>query len=291
MSREGVLIYLAGVATGLLLAWGAYLAKKFDVFGIRPDRIVTYRQVDGHPLALHVFDARKARDGRGTPTLLLFHGGRWQYGSPRGFYRQCDQFASQGLTCVSAEYRIRTTHGTDPRAAIRDARAALAYLHRHAADLGIDPFRIAVGGGSSGGHLAACLGVPLPLTAGDGPSGDLPRPAALLLYNPMIDLSPGMPDHHLVAEFWHDVSPLQHVDSDIPPTLLMLGSEDREIPVATAERFCAAVARHGGRCDLAVYPGAQHGFFNPGVEKGRYFRATTSRVTEFLTDISLTSGR
>ncbi|MBT0960387.1 alpha/beta hydrolase [Denitromonas iodatirespirans] len=283
MSDHKLLYFLAGLALGLSLALGPAVVKRLAAWLNGPDRVMVYRSIDGHDLHLHVFEAKGPRPAAGHPALLLFHGGAWQYGSPDAFFPQCRHFAQHGLTCVSAEYRIAARHGTDPRAAVQDARAALAYLRAQADDLDIDPSRIAAGGGSSGGHLAAALGVPLPLaeeTGGDAAARG--RPAALVLYNPMLDLSPCTPDHHLVAAFWQAVSPLQQVDAALPPSLILLGTEDREVPVATAQAFCEAASAQGGHCELALYEGARHGFFNLRGDDRQYFDVTNARVLAFL---------
>ena len=285
MSREHW-YFLAGMVVILLPLLGYVVVKKSGLFDIRPNRIVTYKETDGHKLALHIFDAKRTQgDNSSPPVLLLFHGGAWQYGGPQAFYEHCRYFARHGLTCISVLYRIGSVHGTDARAAVQDARAALAYLHRHADKLSIDTTRIAAGGGSSGGHLAAALGVPLPLP--DDNPNPLPeiRPHALILYNPMIDLAPCSPDHHLVKDYWEAMSPLQHMDSTNPPTLILLGTADPEVPVTTARAYCKAMAAHGADCQLELYEGAKHGFFNPGVENNRYFDATNARVIRFLSDL------
>lgn len=266
--------FLAGLVLGLSLAFGPAAVKRMAAWLDGPDRVDVYHSVNGHDLHLHVFEAQGARPAAGFPALLLFHGGAWQYGSAAAFFPQCRVLAAQGVTCISAEYRIASRHGTDPRAAVADARAAFAYVWRHAGALGIDPERIAAGGGSSGGHLAAMLGV-----AG---AADV-RPAALVLYNPMLDLSPGRPDHHLVAAFWQTVSPHHRVDAATPPSLILLGTEDKEVPVATAQAFCDAVRAQGGHCELAVYEGAGHGFFNLRDNDRGHFDATNARVVDFLT--------
>ncbi len=284
MSRE-YWYFLGGVAAVLvpLLAYLVY--DKVGPWGPRPDRTITYREVDGHLLKLHVFEARGRDAGAAPPALLLFHGGAWRYGNPEQFYPQCDYLSRHGLTCISAEYRIESRHRTDPRAAIQDARAALRYLHRHARSLHIDPQRIAAGGGSAGGHLAAALGVPLPLPDEAGAMAGDARPGALVLYNPMVDLAPCRPDHHQVADYWQDVSPMQHIDGKVPPTLILLGTEDPEVPVPTARAYCDAMQALGGRCELALFQGARHGFFNQRVADGRYFEQSNDRVLRFLRDL------
>jgi acetyl esterase len=249
-----------------------------------PDERVVYKQGPGHRLELHVFRPAptSSHTPQPTPALLFFHGGGWQFGDARQFYPQCRHFSQRGLTCISVSYRTASAHGSTPFDAVQDARDAMRYVRRHALELGVLPRRIAVGGGSAGGHLAAALGVALPLPdPGFDPTVST-RPDALLLYNPMLDLAPGMPDHAAVAANWRAVSPRQHIDHAVPPTLILNGAVDAEVSVATVDGFCQAMRAAGGQCDLVIYPGAGHGFFNPGVSDGLFFRRTNEAVDGFL---------
>ncbi len=278
------------LAIALLLAVIAASTGLFDRLSTlfeRPDRSIAYRSVAGHDLQLQVFDAHGPAPATGFPALMLFHGGAWELGSPAQFHPQCRYFAGRGLSCISVQYRLQARDGTDARAAVHDARAAFAHVRAHARELGIDPARIAVGGGSAGGHLAATLGVPVPLAADDLAPRDAARPAAMVLYNPMLDLAPGKPDHERVAPFWREISPMQQVDAAVPPTLILLGTEDPEVPVPTAQAFCDAIVRQGGRCELALYAGATHGFFNIRDGDRHHFDATNARIDTFLRAIGV----
>jgi len=276
MARE-YWYFLAGALTVLLPLLAAIAVKKLQWLEPRPDETLLYARAANTSLRLHAFYPERVDTGEQAPALLLFHGGRWQYAGPHALYPQCRYFAARGLACFSAEYRLGAQSRVDVRGAVEDARSALHYLRDHAAALGIDPDRLYAGGGSSGGHLAAALGAGLP---GGGPG--TPRPAALLLYNPMLDLSPGQPDHHLVADYWEAVSPLHHVDAAFPPTLILAGDEDPETPVATVRTFCDTVQRHGGRCEAALYEGQSHGFYHHNDGRNPYFERTGERVLQFL---------
>lgn len=281
MSREWVYL-IVGVVVGLLPFCAYVVYKKWSVGEIHPNQKIIYKTVANAELSLHVFNAADKQSKGPFPALILFHGGAWQFGGPQAFYRHCHYFSRMGISCISVQYRIESVYGTNPAAAVQDARSAYAYVLQQAAKLNIDPARIAVGGGSSGGHLAATLGVPIPLPEEDSGFSQLPRPKALVLFNPMLDLSPCHPDHHLVADYWHDVSPMHHVDGQVPPTLILLGTNDHEVPVATAKQFCDAMTKQNNRCELALYEGARHGFFNYEVANGRYFYETNQRIVDFL---------
>lgn len=247
-----------------------------------PDEQRVYKQRDGHALTLDVFRPQGFGDGGPLPALILFHGGGWQVGNAAQFHPQCREFSRSGLVCFAAAYRTARPHGTMPEDALQDARDAIRYVRLNARTLGILPDRIVAGGGSAGGHLAAALGVQVPWPDPGSDSGVSSRPDALVLYNPMLDLSPGMPDHDRVAGRWHALSPRHHVTASVPPTLILSGSADPEVAVSTVEDFCQAVRREGGHCDLKIHEGAGHGFFNKGVESDRFFNATNEQVRLFL---------
>ena len=78
---------------------------------------------------------------------------------------------------------------------------------------------------------------------------------------------------------------MHHIDAEVPPTLILLGTDDPEVPVPTARAFCGAMQALGATCELELYEGARHGFFNQRVEEGRYFTATNERVMRFLGDL------
>jgi acetyl esterase len=268
----------------ILLIAGGLVTKDIMRPTLSPDDKVRYRVIPGKDLELHLFKSRRPIPVSGVPAILFFHGGAWQYGTPTQFYPQCKFFSEHGITCVSAAYRIMSVHSTDVRTALEDARAALDYLQDNARSLGIDPSRIVVSGGSAGGHLAAALGVGLPKTQHQGVFSKR-RPRALLLYNPMLDLSPGRPDHHLVADYWEEISPYHHIDDQVPPAIILLGTQDREVPVTTAQSFCDRMKARIEK--LILYEGAQHGFFNSHIEDGKYFNLTNQVIMQFIQALDL----
>lgn len=272
--------FVCGALLVLVPLLALVAVKKLHLLEIRPDRKIVYTVNGTQELTLHAFMAQQRSGDIPTPALLLFHGGRWMYGGPEELYPQCEYFSAQGISCFSAQYRLGANNQPDVIGALADARSALDYLIDHARELHIDPDNIVVGGGSAGGHLAAALGSGLPLIPGAG-SSVARRPAAQLLYNPTLDLAPGTPDHHLVKDHWEAVSPFHHIDSAVPPSLILVGSQDPEVPVETAQAFCSAVQAAGGHCEIALYEGQGHGFYhNP-----QYRDETNVRSLAFLNDL------
>lgn len=97
-----------------------------------------------------------AAGGGALPALLFFHGGGYVIGDLDSHDGLCRILANEaGVRVVAVNYRLAPEHKFP--AAVNDALAALSYVQDHAVRLGIDPNRLAVGGDSAGGGLAAVL--------------------------------------------------------------------------------------------------------------------------------------
>lgn len=268
---------IAGVASGS--GAGADL--------MAPQSIV-YKEVAGAVLKLHAFGVPAEAGAPARAGIVFFFAGGWQTGTPDQFFAQCRYLAKRGMVAVSAEYRIASQHQTSPREAVQDAKSCLRWLRSHAAELGIDPTRLAAAGGSSGGHLAAaCAMVPGFDEPGENAKISC-RPDALVLFNPVIDTSPGAEGgygHGRVKEYAREISPQHHVVPGLPATLILLGTSDRLIPVATALRFQSAMQTQGNRCDLILYGGADHGFFQYKKRANGFYAQTVAAMDAFLVSL------
>jgi acetyl esterase/lipase len=229
-----------------------------------------YRTVGDRELTTLVFEpqADATAGDKQRPAVVFFHGGGWVGGQPRQFSPFARDLAARGAVCFSAEYRlIQDGNGVTPQDCLDDAVAMMRYVREHAELWNIDPGRIAVGGGSAGGHLAASL-----VTLIDEP--DL-RPAALLLYNPALDLSEDgwQGGAKQVKKAGGDpiaFSPAHHVDVPLPPTLIFHGSADPVITIEAIRRFRDRAAAVGSDITLDVFEGRGHGFFNVDRDTGDF---------------------
>lgn len=230
---------------------------------------------------MHVFRPEGVDTDRQLPAVVFLFGGAWSTGTPEAFFDQADHFASLGLVSISVDYRTSTQAGTTPDIALSDAISAMRFIRRNAEALGIDSSRIALGGGSAGGHLAAAVAT----TQGfDDPADDLsidPRPNALILYNPVVDNSSEGFGFGRVSEYWEQFPPLHNISAGHPPTLFMQGTEDRLIPTSTGEAYCDAVQAVGSVCQLNIYEGAFHGFFNRHRSQ-EFYEQTTRDAQSFV---------
>ncbi|MCX6953816.1 MAG: alpha/beta hydrolase [Verrucomicrobia bacterium] len=277
----------------LLLAFTVAVAPLFAAEAKAPvGEARTYKKIGDRELKLYVLrpDGWKATDRR--PAIVFFHGGGWTGGAPSQFNEQSTYFASRGLVCVQVQYRLLASASkAPPDDCIHDARSAMRWVRSHAAELGIAPSRIAAAGGSAGGHLAAHVG----LVAGvDDPADDRavsPKPNALLLFNPVLDNGPGEWGAARVGNRFPELSPAHNVSRDDPPAVVFLGTQDKLIPVATMERFKAAMTQAGVRCELHLYEGQGHGFFNAkGADGGKYYALTVRAADQFLASLGWLKG-
>lgn len=219
-----------------------------------------YRHTPQADLAAYVFHPPDWQPSDRRAAMGFFFGGGWRSGSPRQLLPQAEYFAAQGMLTVIFDYRVESRHGTLPDASVEDAKAAFQWLVTEADRLGIDREKIVVAGASAGAHLAAAIALLDEFNPPAASERAMPRPAALVLYNPPLELT-GFER----ANRWPDsldgrLSVLRFVDAATPPTILFFGEDDPL--VAQGADFVAAMARVGRPYEMLIAPGEGHGFFN-----------------------------
>jgi acetyl esterase len=249
-----------------------------------------YKTVDGRDLHLYVVKPAdwKASDQR--PAIVFFHGGGWVSGGPTQFSLHSEYLASRGMVAIQVEYRLLKGKTESPLVCVYDARSAMRWVRSHAAELGIDPARIASAGGSAGGHLAAHVGM---VDALDDPADDLKvscKSNAMVMYNPVFDNGPTGWGAARVGDRWKEFSPFHNVSADDPPAIVFVGSADKLLPVKTVLAFQEAMQKVGVRCDAKVFEGREHGFFNVGRGDNADYFATLLATDEFLASLGWLSG-
>ena len=121
------------------------------------------------------------------PCLVFMHGGGWVLGSLDSHDSLCCRIANQANCCViSIDYRLAPEHPFP--AAVEDCVDAYKAINKEAATLKIDPKRIAVGGDSAGGNLAAVLALM-------GREGSVPPPIQQTLIYPVVDIDQSLSDY------------------------------------------------------------------------------------------------
>lgn len=246
----------------------------------QPDRKVTYKTIGDVELQVHIFE--KASDLKERSAIVFFFGGGWNGGSPSQFYPHCRHLADQGMVAMAAEYRVKSRNNTTPFDCVADGKSAVRWIRSHAKELGIDPDRLAAGGGSAGGHVAAAVATVPGLNADSDPENVSCVPNALVLFNPVYDNGPDGYGYSRVKDRYQEISPLHNIREGMPPTIVFLGTMDKLIPVSTAKKFQEKMQAVGSDSVLHLYEGEAHGFFNYGKGDGSSYRQTVVQMDQFL---------
>lgn len=224
---------------------------------------------NGRDLRCDLYVPPGEESGRGA--VLLVHGGGWRQGDKTQLRGYGLRIARSGYLCVATEYRLV---GESPwPAQIQDVKAALRWMRANAAELGIDPGRIALQGHSAGAHLVlVAAGTPnAPEYEGDGgnPGVDTTVDAVIAAYPPTRfhfgeRLHGGVPIEALsdepTAELAESASPLNLAGPGFPPTMMFHGSEDKVVPVSAAFVMYEALVNHKVPTELHIFAEAVHGF-------------------------------
>jgi acetyl esterase/lipase len=245
---------------------------------------ITYAQRGGHALQLDLYlpaqTLQAQTKGAALPGIVFVHGGGWRTGVRANFAPMAIRMAERGYAAATISYRL-SPEALYP-AAVQDARAAVRWLRSHAAEYGIDPGRIAIGGGSAGGQIAALAGVTPGLARFDPEDGaDAVSSAVQAIVN--ID---GLSDftseaarkneddpakqpssagawfggrYAEKAALWREASPLFYVNAGTPP-ILFIGSAQPRFSVGR-EEMVARMREHGVASRVVLVPDTPHSFW------------------------------
>ena len=262
---------------------------------------VVYKTMGDVKLHMHIF--RPVKQKVNAPAIVFFFGGGWRSGTPKQFEQQCRYLASRGMVAMTAEYRIRSLHDTLAKDCVEDGKSAVRWIRVNAKKLGVAPARIAAGGGSAGGHVAACTGVIKGFEAKGENTAISSVPNAMVLFNPPCVMAPvperkdflnpeniaGLRERMGVPP--EQLSPWHHVRKGLPPTLVLHGEADPTVKFWTSAAFVKKMKAAGNDAKLAAYPEELHGFFNYGRRSNKMFIATMRRADEFLTELGWLQGQ
>lgn len=240
----------------------------------RPDVMLTdvvYATIPGYrPLHLDLY--RPSSSSASRPLVVYVHGGSWAQANPRvgaafaDFPAVLALLVDRGYIVASISHRM-SGEAAFP-AQLDDLRAALDFLRGNASRLGIDPARVGLWGVSSGAHLAS-------LAALDCKAGNCVQalvgwfgPYDLAAYarkdlsgsvRSLLRCGPGdCPPAALAA-----ASPITFVDKNDPPALFVHGSADRLVPVSQSQVMAEHLRASGGKVELLVIDGVDHGLVGP----------------------------
>jgi acetyl esterase/lipase len=248
----------------------------------REYRDLIYARVDGRDMGL---DIHMPAGISAPPLLVWIHGGAWRSGTKA---QVPPVFVRNGIATASVDFR----QSTDARfpAQVHDIKAAIRFLRARAAEYGYRTERIAIAGSSSGGHLAALVGVTNGDTVLEGTVGSYPRqssavqaivsyygasdlmtilaqstPFGLGVRRPALEMLLGaLPD--TAKDLAELASPVAHIDRSDPPLFLIHGDQDPQMPINQSHELQGAYEKAGLDVHFDVVHGAAHGgdaFFLP----------------------------
>ncbi|KAF8680492.1 Lipase esterase [Rhizoctonia solani] len=264
--------------------------------GLEPCKVGSVRDLSipgSPPVNVRVFTPPGEKPGGGWPVLAYFHGGGWVLGNidtENSFSaRTCliiDSLVAAKCVVVSVDYRLAPEHVFP--AAVGDSWAAVEWIHEHgAAELDIDPSKIAVGGSSAGGNLSAVVtqravqrSPPLPIkfqvlivpvtdnsVQEDGSSLLPTRHESWVKWKNTTPLTPEkmmwfrenyLPDK---SKWTHvDASPLFQKDAEVWSKLpdAWVGVAELDILKSEGEAYAQKLKEAGKKVEVVVYPGAPH---------------------------------
>lgn len=255
---------------------------------------VVYAHADGVPLRFDHY--RPLRVGSPAPAVVFVHGGAWAYGDPSQAAGNALHLARHGIATVSISYRLAPAHRFP--APVDDVRHGLRWVRAHAAELGIDPDRIALVGLSAGAHLAMLAHLApgiAELAPGLPPElHDVPEDVrALVLHYGPFDLrrSRPFPDGldpagELLGPRRDDpawvglASPVLHAVHARAPVLLIHGTADVVVSYRESVRMHEALTAAGRPSELLLLEDAPHAFQTEW--RGEANRRATTAMDAFL---------
>ncbi len=242
---------------------------------------VVYTERYGKPLTIQV---HQPEHGNGLGVLLMLSG-KWKSHPQKYRPWLAAPLLRQGFTVFAV------AHLSQPEASVQeivtDVQRAARFVRHHAQRYGIDPSRLGVTGGSSGGHLSLMLatcGGPGDPTAADPVDREDSSVQAVAVFFPVTDLlnlgpstqndGTGGPPRSFKksfgpeaedlgkwrAEIGRKVSPIELLGERLPPVLIAHGDADTLVPIDQSQRFQARAAALGHEVRLLVRPGANHGW-------------------------------
>lgn len=271
---------------------GSALGAEPAEFTTFPD--LTYATIGDEKLKLDLVVPKGAGP---HPCVVCFHGGAWKAGNRKDLtkptlfapggkeegteFSLLEMLARKGYAAASVSYRLAPQNKFP--AQIEDAKTSVRFLRTNAKKYDFDTDRFASLGFSSGGHLAALLGVTDSTAGFDGKlyPGVSSRVQTVIDYFGPTQLSlfaetPGVADIFMVpllgkecrtdAKCYTKASPIEYVSKAAPPTLIIHGNLDFIVPIIHSERFHEKLKAAGVKTEFLVMKGKGHGWTGDATE-------------------------
>ena len=261
--------------------------------GVTVVRDVIYGTPGGRKLDLDIV-MRKELPAKPRPAIVFIHGGSWKAGNKHQFRRQAARLAER-YDIFGACIFYRLSGEAKFPAALQDCKCAVRWVRSVAEKYKIDPQRVAVCGGSAGGHLSSMMAVSngVKKYEGDGGHDEFSSNVNLaILFNGEFDMQDLLDKGSLISameaffgstpqqvpEVYKEASSVLHVHKDCPPMLFLHGTEDRCVSHEQALAMVKRLRELGVPAEAEIYKGKPHAWFNREPD----LSITVDRVERFL---------
>lgn len=246
-------------------------------------------------LKLYVYQPSNREFDKKLPAIIFFHGGGLKERHTDEFEPQGKYLVERGMVAVLATYTVKRS-GRTHFESIADVKSAIRWIREHADELGIDKNRIAAGGGSAGGYLAACSALIKDLDEKNEDLSISSIPNALVLFNPRLILPVigGPPSskkdiRYLNGRAIEEISPFHNIYKGAPPTIIFQGTADKNVSIQEPQQFCEKMKNYGNTCEVVLYEGREHGFFHYFSGNNPDFLSTMENTVKFLSKLGYIS--
>ena len=278
------------------ISWLAHITDKPVMGNPDLDKSVKYASIDGHDLYMDISPPEKAVAPSGTPVIFL-HGGGFVSGTRGQLPVWTAFFNRRGDTVFDVDYRLATPSYQTWDKATEDVASAVAWVGNNAQKYNVDMSKLIIVGSSAGGGLALQVGYAI--VNGKAQSyleGDLAKPSAVVAIYPAQNLTPpweedahffGTPARQFntsylggsptdYPEAYNATNPIKHLNSNLPPTIIIAGKNDHLLPYYGQEQLAQALSNTGIINQFVSLPFTDHAFdlFPNGLSAQIAFRQT-----------------
>jgi acetyl esterase/lipase len=251
---------------GYHFLWTSYLAIAVGLEHIietKPDipeellviKDIEYKIIDSTSLQLDIYKQKNIL--KPAPLLVFLHGGGWVKGNRADMAVLLVEFARRGYITATVSYRL----GSPYPECVEDISDAMNWFYAHGDEYGYDADRIALVGASAGAHLAmlAGYGWKEKATSRDHSVNGHRVKAVVNIFGP-VDMTTDFARYHPTVnsfmgksydeapQLYQEASPIQYVDEDSPPTMIIQGTSDELVPNSQADQLKARLDSLGVPC-------------------------------------------
>jgi len=232
----------------LKIAYATKILKLIETEPAVPEELqvyegLEYKNVDSISLQLDIYKQKSQMEK--APVLIFIHGGSWSKGKRSDYLPYLIDYAMKGYITATITYRL--VNVAKYPAAVEDVKCAISWIKNHAEEYGIDSNRIALIGGSAGGHLALMAGYDSNRDVNGCKSKSDGKVNAIVNFYGPVDLTTSYARErpevtNFLGKTWEEApelfivsSPKTYISSDDPPTLTFHGTLDSLVPVSQAD--------------------------------------------------------